>query len=365
MDVHWRSSSMQQWLNKTSVFSRYTGSRLVREPHSPADGHSLSSCGARAGDRGRGSAETPAPTGLAGCATSCGDVSVPYLWLRPAALPLAGAQPHLRHRRPAAPQLLLGDNAPGRRHLPSGTPRSAWCAGSIVDSAGVTSDRNVSFGGGFVGAGYMLSNGNELVLSGCNLLATLVEDLGVGPGRSGIISGCASFCSFRNKKVDSVGQPAGKYCSGMACCQAPINYQLARVHLRWLDARNHSEALTFLPTYVFVAEEGWFDRRPLADELLSVRRSPSEAALEVPLVLLWAVKQGLPPLPSLTANSSTACSDDTHRMLCKSGHSVCAAETSATRANVEMATTTLPHPWVPRLVTPTLLYTCNISARQP
>ena len=148
----------------------------------------------------------------------------------------------------------------------------------------------------------------------------------VGPGRSGVISGCASFCSFRDKK--SVGQATGKYCSGMACCQAPINYHSSPtgVHLRWLDAGNHTEALTFLPTYVFVAEEGWFDRRPLADELLSVKRSPSRAAFEVPLVLLWAVKpgQGLPPVPMLPANATAACPGDASRVLCKSEHSVCA-----------------------------------------
>ena len=156
-----------------------------------------------------------------------------------------------------------------------------------------------------------------------------MEDLGVGPGRSGIISGCASFCSFSNKKVDSVGQTGAgsKYCSGMACCQAPINYHSSptQVRLRWLDAGNHSEALTFLPTYVFVAEEGWFDQRPLADQLLSVKQSPPRAALEVPLVLLWGVRQGLPPLPNLPANATTACSADADRVLCKSDHSVCAA----------------------------------------
>ncbi|XP_037477430.1 wall-associated receptor kinase 2-like [Triticum dicoccoides] len=274
-------------------------------------------------------AETPAPPiGLAGCATSCGDVSVPYPFgFGPPRCHWPGLNLTCDTSGPQPPRLLLGDGAlrVAAISLRNATVRVVR-AGSIVDSASVTSDRNVSFGGGFVDAGYMLSNGNELVLSGCNLLATLVEDLGVGPGRSGIISGCASFCSFRNKKVDSVGQLAGKYCSGMACCQAPINYHSSPtgVHLRWLDAGNHSEALTFLPTYVFVAEEGWFDRRPLADELLSVKQSPSEAALEVPFVLLWGVKQGLPPLPTLTANTSTACSDDAHRRLCKSDHSVCA-----------------------------------------
>ncbi|KAM0823818.1 hypothetical protein ACQ4PT_070611 [Festuca glaucescens] len=275
-------------------------------------------------------AETPAPIALTDCTTSCGNVSVPY--------PFGFGPPRCywpglnltcdTSSAPQPPRLLLGDGTlrVAEISLQKASVRVVR-TGSIIDSASITSDRNVSFGGSFVDAGYMLSNRNELVLSGCNLLATLVEDLGVGPVRSGIISGCASFCSFRNKKVESVGQPTGKYCSGMACCQAPINYHSSPtgMHLRWLDAGNHSEALTFLPTYVFVAEEGWFDRRPLADELLSVKQSPSKAALEVPFVLLWGVKQGLPPLPSLPANTSTACSDDAYRMLCKSEHSVCAA----------------------------------------
>ena len=276
-------------------------------------------------------AESPAPAapiGLADCDTSCGGVSVPY--------PFGFGPPrcywpgfNLTCDRSSG-QLLLGD---GTLRVAEISLRNATVrvvrSGSIIDSASITSDRNVSFGGSFMNHGYMLSNGNELVLSGCNLVATLVEDLGVGPGRSGIISGCASFCTFQNKKVDSVGQTGAgsKYCSGMACCQAPINYHSSptQVRLRWLDAGNHSEALTFLPTYVFVAEEGWFDQRPLADELLSVKQSPPRAALEVPLVLLWGVRQGLPPLPNLPANATTACSADADRVLCKSDHSVCAA----------------------------------------
>ena len=290
-------------------------------------------------------AETPAPAtpiGLADCNTSCGGVSVPY--------PFGFGPPrcywpgfNLTCDRSSG-QLLLGD---GTLRVAEISLRNATVrvvrSGSIIDSASITSDRNVSFGGSFMKHGYMLSNGNELVLSGCNLVATLVEDLGVGPGRSGIISGCASFCTFRNKKVDSVGQTGAgsKYCSGMACCQAPISYHSSptQVRLRWLDAGNHSEALTFLPTYVFVAEEGWFDQRPLADELLSVKQSPSRAALEVPLVLLWGVRQGLPPLPNLPANATTACSADADRVF---RPTACARpETWAIRASANKVTTAI------------------------
>ncbi|CAM0885698.1 unnamed protein product [Alopecurus aequalis] len=272
-------------------------------------------------------AENRAPIGQTGCTTSCGNVSVPYPFgLGPPRCYWPGF--NLTCDTSGSPRLLLGD----------GTLRVAEISlltatvhvvrtGSIIDSASITSDRNVSFGGSFVDAGYMLSNRNELVLSGCNLLATLMEDQEAGPDRSGIISGCASFCSFNNKKVASVGQPTGKYCSGMACCQAPINYHSlpTGMNLRWLDAGNHIEALTYIPAYVFVAEEGWFDQRPLADDLLSVNRTPSKAALEVPFVLAWGVKQDLPLLSNLPGNSSTNCSDDAYRKLCKSDHSKCEA----------------------------------------
>ncbi|TVU06417.1 hypothetical protein EJB05_49630, partial [Eragrostis curvula] len=271
------------------------------------------------------------PIGLANCATTCGNVTVPY--------PFGFGPPRcywpglnltcdVTKGRGTPPRLLLGDSTlrVAEISLRNTTVRVVR-TGSVMDGADLTTDRNVSFGAGFVDHGYRLSSGNELVLSGCNLLATLREDR-LGPGKSGIISGCASFCSFRDKKV-GIGQAAGKYCSGMACCQAPINYLSSPtgVHLRWLDpADNHTEELTLLPTYVFVAAEGWFDRRPLADELLNAKRRPSRAAFEVPLVLQWAVTQGLPPPPpDLPINTTKAgCSGEVRRMLCKSDNSVCA-----------------------------------------
>ncbi|GJN03336.1 hypothetical protein PR202_ga20769 [Eleusine coracana subsp. coracana] len=273
-----------------------------------------------------GAASPAALIGLADCATSCGNVSVPYPFgFGPARCYWPGLNLTCDTTGPDPPRLLLGD---GTFRVASISLRNTTVrvirTGSVIAATDITTDRNVSFGSSFTDHGYKLSNGNELVLSGCNLLATLREDL--GPSRSGIISGCASFCSFRDKKVNSVGQLTGKYCSGMACCQAPINYLSSPtgVHLRWLDPGNHTEELTFLPTYVFVAEEGWFDRRPLADELLSVKRPASREALEVPLVLQWGVKQGLPPPPDLWVNDTAkGCFSEVLRRLCKSENSVC------------------------------------------
>ena len=113
---------------------------------------------------------------------------------------------------PEPPRLLLGDGTlrVAEISLRNGTVRVVRSGSVIGSGSALASDRNVSFGGGFVGHGYMLSNGNELVLSGCNLVATLVEDeVAFGPGRSGVISGCASFCSFRDKKSSSGGSTPG------------------------------------------------------------------------------------------------------------------------------------------------------------
>ncbi|RLM61181.1 hypothetical protein C2845_PM14G09950 [Panicum miliaceum] len=172
----------------------------------------------------------------------------------------------------------------------------------------------------------MLSNGNELVLSGCNLVATLVEDMEtVGPGKSGVISGCASFCSFRDKMAGH-RQVLLRHGVLPGAHQLP---QLPHGGPPQVARRREPHRGADVPADVRVRGGGGvvrvFDRRPLADELLNVKRSPSRAALEVPLLLLWGIQQGLTPVPRMPANATAACSGDTRRVLCKSEHSVCAA----------------------------------------
>ncbi|KAL6601431.1 hypothetical protein ACP70R_044651 [Stipagrostis hirtigluma subsp. patula] len=276
-------------------------------------------------------ADAPAPViGLPGCNTSCGGVSVPYPFgFGPARCYWPGFNLTCDTTR-GPPRLLLGDGtlAVTEILLRSHTVRVNSTVPVISTAGGdaTSGGWNASFGRGFTDHGYLLSEDNELVVSGSNVVATLVGDLGlIGDKTPIIVASCATFCTMLSEGVDVLSLKAsppgkeaaaagnGKLCAGNSrCCQAPvyITSMPSEVHVRRLYGGNndHTDEQKYLPATVFVAEKGWVER--------TGRLPPGEP--EAPLLLWWRVTQGLPQ-----GAGSPRCSGDVHRKLCRSEHSDC------------------------------------------
>ncbi|KAF8730912.1 hypothetical protein HU200_016784 [Digitaria exilis] len=271
------------------------------------------------------------PIGLDGCLTACGDVSVPY----PFGFGHSGNTtcywPGLNltcdTSQGGHPRLLLGDGTLrviGINISDSDPTVRVVRVGSLINSTAGTG-WNAPFGHGFTEHGYLLSSDNELIVVGCNVVATLHAD-GIGPANSnntaGRIGGCASLCT---KKFNSGGEfridmddvkygPGGDCSDGTSgCCRAPVTMPAPprEVQAVRLNSRSDTVEENQLPVNVFVAESGWISNVSVhADEVR-----------DVPFVLKWSVTHGLPPGPELDDRSF--CTDEVQRMLCKSNNSIC------------------------------------------
>ncbi|KAF8711216.1 hypothetical protein HU200_029232 [Digitaria exilis] len=278
-------------------------------------------------------APAPPPIGKPGCNTTCGDVSVPY--------PFGFGPSHCyweglnltcdTSHDGGTPRLLLGDGSlrvTGINVSDTEPTIRVVRAGSLINST-AGGRWNAPFGRGFTEHGYLLSGDNELVVFGCNVVATLLVD-GIEAAKTnntaGIIGGCTSLCA---KRFDSFGQffidtwdvddvPGDDDCSdGMSgCCRSPVTMPapLREVQAMRLHSGSDTAEEKQLPVNVFVAEKGWID------ELHNMSMRADEVR-EVPFVLQWSVTHGLPPGPELDDRS--ICTDEVHRMLCKSNNSIC------------------------------------------
>ncbi|XP_037481814.1 wall-associated receptor kinase 5-like [Triticum dicoccoides] len=273
----------------------------------------------------------------ASCSRSCGGVTVPFpfgvgpsecYWEGFGLTCDATSKP---------PRLLLLDDQEGTLQvngisLVNNTVRVLRTGGDSI--AGPEDGLFMDVGSIFTGTGerpYSLSSGNELILVGCNVQATLFGD-----GNRAIISGCASFCPITesgNTTSTNTGiEPINgtdKYCYGMGCCQAriPISAGSMPKHLvlKKFDQNNAQQESPL--SYMLIAEEGWFNHGRVSSEVLQQpppiphTMATRRTNLQVPMLLRWEVVKGLPRANKMKSQSN--CPREVARKLCKSKNSYC------------------------------------------
>ncbi|KAK1606997.1 hypothetical protein QYE76_030670 [Lolium multiflorum] len=251
-------------------------------------------------------APPPAPAiGMPNCSTSCGDISVPYPFgMGPARCYHSPGFNLTCDNTTSPPRLLLGGilqvhyiSLPQSTLLVTRTPGDARvdAGGSGSLFAGGLGDDD----GAYIKLSYI---GNELILLGCNVRATLRN------GNGTTISTCSSLCGDIGPSwyvPSSLG--SSMLCTGDACCQAPIVADAGTagkaaaasydVKLEWFG-RNRTADEERMPTRVFVADKGWFEKKQVSDRLLH----PATKYIDVgaPVWLSWEVAEH----PSTRANSN-------------------------------------------------------------
>ncbi|KAM3406865.1 hypothetical protein ACQJBY_000737 [Aegilops geniculata] len=263
--------------------------------------------------------------GMPGCDINCGDMKVPYPFgMGAPSCYWPGFNLTCDRTGKTPPRLLLGDGSLEVQDFNlEGHQLSVTHAGEIK------TDANGSgwFGGGMRDDGpYMLSYDSELVLTGCNVRATLKD------GGGAIISSCSSLCEAGHKpfNLDMDSRVPGEMlCTTIGCCQARIVFNQPLEAMPKLSygvqldyfGGNRTTDLERLPARVFVATNRWFKQPSVSTELLQTTPSPSREAMAVPVLLRWAVVGHGAELDS--SATSEECPENAASSVCRSNHSIC------------------------------------------
>ncbi|TVT98771.1 hypothetical protein EJB05_55909, partial [Eragrostis curvula] len=268
-------------------------------------------------------AAPPAPIGLPGCNTTCGNLSVPYPFGIQPGCYREGFNLTCDTTSHGSPRLLLGDGSLRvvDIFIQNATVRVLHDGSMIKGADNVTSaGLSLTFAPMFAGGHYIMSaKGNELVLFGCDLLATLVAgNIRADSTDDPRVTGCVSFCP----PFDAPLNINGHYCNGLDCCQVSFLFtdkgkMLKELHLRQLDSRNAFFGKPQdMPVSVFLAEEGWLEKE-----------GQHWMKNGIPLILRWDIMKGLPesdddycPLNVVSlciSNYSCLCSNDFDVNMCQ------------------------------------------------
>ncbi|KQK07898.1 wall-associated receptor kinase 3 isoform X2 [Brachypodium distachyon] len=157
---------------------------------------------------------------------------------------------------------------------------------------------------------YSLSTHNELILTGCNLMAELSWE-----SDGGIVSVCGSFCSYNDIKQDD-------QCNGMGCCRTRISMynnsmrSQFKYKLKWFNKGDTApDREKSAPIHILIAEEGRFNQGQISSKL------PSEP-VNIPILLQWEVLRGF-STASVVKSSRSDCPREVSDRLCRSKHSYC------------------------------------------